>query len=260
MHDDADRQAEELVETAHPFGVAAGEVVVDGNDVHALAGQGVEVDGQSGDKRLAFTGAHFGDAAAVKHHAADHLDVEGTHAERALGAFAHRGEGRDQKVVERGAVGDVLAELLGPRPKLVVGQRLQFIFHCSDRFHPGPGRLDAAVVGGTENLTGETAETDHQVVLSIRMKPTVRRPNLPGNIGWQTQHEKRPEKPFWTRRRWTDKRGHNLCQRCREPAGDAKFRHIRVDLDARSLPTGESRCLFRSVAPRLPVSGSLPGS
>jgi hypothetical protein len=35
--DDADRHAEEAVDPAHPFRVAAGEVVVDGDDVDALA-------------------------------------------------------------------------------------------------------------------------------------------------------------------------------------------------------------------------------
>ena len=43
MDDDAGRQAEEAVEPAHPLGVALGEVVVDGDDVHALARERVQV-------------------------------------------------------------------------------------------------------------------------------------------------------------------------------------------------------------------------
>ena len=39
VDDDAGGQAEEAVDAAHPFGVALGEVVVDGNDMDALAGQ-----------------------------------------------------------------------------------------------------------------------------------------------------------------------------------------------------------------------------
>ena len=35
VHDDADGQAEEAVDLPHPFGVALGEVVVDGDDMHA---------------------------------------------------------------------------------------------------------------------------------------------------------------------------------------------------------------------------------
>ena len=42
----ADGEAERLVDRAHPVGVAAGEVVVDGHQVHALAGERVEHDGE----------------------------------------------------------------------------------------------------------------------------------------------------------------------------------------------------------------------
>ena len=73
------RQAEELVEAAHPLGVAVGEVVVDGDDVDALAVERIEVDGQGGDERLAFTGLHFGDLAVVQDDAADQLHVEVAH-------------------------------------------------------------------------------------------------------------------------------------------------------------------------------------
>ena len=72
-----------LVDLAHPFGVAAGEVVVDRDDVDALAGERVEIDRQRGDQRLAFAGPHLGDGALVQHHAADQLDVEMALAERA---------------------------------------------------------------------------------------------------------------------------------------------------------------------------------
>ena len=108
VDDDAGGQAEELVDLAHPFGVALGEVVVDGDDVHALAGQRIEIDRQRRDQRLAFAGPHLGDGAVVEHHAADQLDVERPHAERALGGLAHHREGRDQQVVERRAVGELL--------------------------------------------------------------------------------------------------------------------------------------------------------
>ena len=40
---DAGAQAEEAVEPAHPLGVARGEVVVDRDDVHALALERVQV-------------------------------------------------------------------------------------------------------------------------------------------------------------------------------------------------------------------------
>ena len=125
VHDAADGQAEELVDAAHPFRVALGEVVVDGDDVDAALRQRIEVDGERGDQRLALAGLHLGDLALVQHHAADHLHVEMALAERALGRLAHGGEGRDQQVLEIGAVGELLAEHLRARPQLGVGELLQ---------------------------------------------------------------------------------------------------------------------------------------
>jgi hypothetical protein len=61
VDDDAGGEAEEAVELAHRRGVALGEVVVDGDDMHALAGERVQVDGEGGHQRLAFAGLHLGD-------------------------------------------------------------------------------------------------------------------------------------------------------------------------------------------------------
>jgi hypothetical protein len=83
---DADRQAEEVVELAHPLRIAVGQVVVDRDDVHALAGQGIEVHRQRGGERLALAGAHLGDLAVVQRHAAEHLHVEVAHLHDALAA------------------------------------------------------------------------------------------------------------------------------------------------------------------------------
>jgi hypothetical protein len=41
-----------LVDLTHPLGVASGQVVVYGDDVDALAGEGVEVNGHGGGERL----------------------------------------------------------------------------------------------------------------------------------------------------------------------------------------------------------------
>ena len=92
VNDDADREAERAIERAHPFGVAAGEVVVDGDDVDAAAGERVESSGKRGDERFAFAGFHFGDFAAVQHHAADQLHVEVAHVERAAAGFTNERE------------------------------------------------------------------------------------------------------------------------------------------------------------------------
>ena len=176
---------------------------------------------------------HLGDAAIVQHHAADQLDVERPHAKHPAGRFAHRGEGRDQQIVERSAVGEILAEFFRAARKLGIGKRPHLVFHRVDGFDPGPGRLDAAVVGGTENLTGETAETDHPMVLSIAILVVCDRHRAgPSNPRECRQTQKAPGKRFWTPSRWTDKRGLKRCQRRVSPGGNAKFRHNLADLEA----------------------------
>ncbi len=114
VHDDADGEAEEFVDLAHPFGVALGEIIVDGDDVDAASGQRIEIDGQRGDQRLAFAGLHLGNLAFVQHHAADQLDVEMPLAKGALAGLAHGGKSRHQNVVERPAAGELFFELVSP--------------------------------------------------------------------------------------------------------------------------------------------------
>ena len=99
--DDADRHPEEPVDAAHPLRVAAGQVVVDRDDVDALALERVQIGRQRRDERLAFAGLHLGDLAAVQDDAADELDVEVPHVQHAAAGLAHDGEGFREQVVER---------------------------------------------------------------------------------------------------------------------------------------------------------------
>ena len=95
------RQAEEIVERAHPLGVAFGQVIVDGDDVDAAPGERVQVDRQRRDERLAFAGAHLGDVAFVQHLAAHDLHVEVAHAQDR--ACRPRGRPRTPRAADRRA-------------------------------------------------------------------------------------------------------------------------------------------------------------
>jgi hypothetical protein len=112
--DAADGEAEEIVEVPHPLGVAAGEVVVDRDELGVPAGEGVEVERQRGDEGLALAGGHFGDLALVQGDAADELDVEVHHvpgqlvvadqdlaADEAAGGVLHGGESLGQDLASR---------------------------------------------------------------------------------------------------------------------------------------------------------------
>ena len=162
VDDDADGKAEEFVDLAHPFGVALGQVIVDRDDVDAAGAKRVEIDRKSGDQRLAFAGLHFRDLALVQHHAADELDVEVALTERALGSFPHGGEGRHQNVVKRGAFTKLLFEFVGASAQFLVGKFLQFRFQRIDGVDARPIGADAAVIRGTEQLAGDSA--DHRFI------------------------------------------------------------------------------------------------
>ena len=95
-----DGEAEEAEDAAHPLAVALGQVVVDGDDVDALAGERVQVGGQGGHEGLALAGLHLRDHAAVQGQAADELHVEVPHVEHAAAGLAHDREGLGQQVVE----------------------------------------------------------------------------------------------------------------------------------------------------------------
>ena len=118
---DADLEPEEAVDLAHPLGVALGQVVVDGDEVDAVAGERVEVRGQRGDEGLALAGLHLRDPAEVQRGAAHDLDVEVALAERAHAGLADRGERLGEEVVE------VLAALVvdrrpGRAPRAACGE------------------------------------------------------------------------------------------------------------------------------------------
>ena len=64
----------EFVHLAHPFGVARRQIVIDRDDVHALAGDGIQINGERGDKRLPSL-VRISEFTLVQHHAAQHLDA-----------------------------------------------------------------------------------------------------------------------------------------------------------------------------------------
>ncbi|MNR30898.1 hypothetical protein D3C85_1483760 [compost metagenome] len=112
-----------MVQAPHPFRVAAGQVVVHGHHVNALAGDGIQVDGQRRHERLAFARTHFRDLPAVQGDAAQQLRIEVAHAEHPLARFAHNGEGLGQQVVQGCALGVAGTEFLGFGRQLRIGER-----------------------------------------------------------------------------------------------------------------------------------------
>ena len=111
--DSRDADAESVVDRPHPFGIAAGEVVVDGDHMDAAAGERVEEDGQRRGQGLPLAGLHLGDRAVVEDHAADQLDVVVALADRPPRRLAGQRERLGQQVVEGLAAAPPLAQGVG---------------------------------------------------------------------------------------------------------------------------------------------------
>ncbi len=133
--DDPHGHAQQVVDRLHPVGVAAGEVVVDRDQVDALAAhrlavlvpgrERIERDRQRGREGLALTGLHLGDRAVVQHHAADQLDVEVALAERSLARLTGQREALVEELLERLARLVAIAQVLVAPTQVVVGLELE---------------------------------------------------------------------------------------------------------------------------------------
>ena len=108
MNDKTYGQTEVFIQLAHPLGVTAGKIVVDGYDVNAVARKRVEVRGQGSHKGFTFTCFHFGDSALVEHDAADDLNGEVLHAQHTPACLAADGKRVGQNIVGGFAVGETL--------------------------------------------------------------------------------------------------------------------------------------------------------
>ena len=154
VDDDADTQAEKPVDLPHPFGVALRQIVVDRDDMHALARERIEIDRQRRDQRLALAGLHLGDHAAMQHDPAHQLHIEMALAERALGGLAHRRERLDEQIVEFGAIGEPRLEFGRAGAQRLVRQLLKLGLQLVDLIDQRLEAFDVAVVGGAEQPPG----------------------------------------------------------------------------------------------------------
>ena len=156
MDDKTHGEAQEAVDFAHPLAVALGQIVVDGDDVHAFAGESVEVSGEGGHQSLAFAGLHLSDAALMQHDAADELHPIGTHAQHAVGGLPHGGESLGQNVVGGLATTQALLELGGLGLQLGVGEGFVLLLQRLDLVGNGVDLFQLMIAVCTENFGEKT--------------------------------------------------------------------------------------------------------
>ena len=147
----ADLEAHPPVDLTHPLRVAPGQVVVDRDQVDALAREAVEVGRQGRHQGLALTGLHLGDPAEVEGRAAHQLHVEVALADDPVGRLPHGREGVDEEVVQLLAVLQPLAELGGLGLQLVVREGLHLGLDGVDVGHEAGERLDLLAFTGAED-------------------------------------------------------------------------------------------------------------
>ena len=152
MDDKAHGKAQEAVDLAHPLRVALGQIVVDGDDVDALAGEGVEVGGEGGHQGFTFTGLHLGDAALVQHNAADELHPVGTQAQHPVRCLPDGGKGLGENIVGSLAILQTLLELGGFCLKLGVSEGFILLLQRLDLIGDGIDLFQLVVTVCTENL------------------------------------------------------------------------------------------------------------
>jgi len=102
---DADRQAEEVIDCAHPAGIPAGQVIIDRHQMDAPAGKCVQVERQGGNQRLAFAGTHLRNLALVQNQSADQLHIIRTLANGPFAGLPYCGEGFRKEFIQHFLLG-----------------------------------------------------------------------------------------------------------------------------------------------------------
>ena len=162
VQNQADLQAHESEDLAHPLAVIFRQIIVHRYDVHALARQRVQIGGQRGRQRFALAGAHLRDATLMQHNRAHQLHAEGSLSQRAVRALAHRRQRVDHQIVQRLALLQPLAEERRLPAQLRVRQRLHLRFLRVDGVDDLHQFSDLRLVRAGENSLKEIKHFFHE--------------------------------------------------------------------------------------------------
>ena len=175
--DDAGGHAQSAIDFAHPFRVTFRQIVVHGHDMHALAGQRVQIGWEGRHKGFALAGLHLGNVALVQEDPAHQLRVKGAQTQRTLGGFATVSEGLGQDCVQLFAVRHTLLQFFGLGDDAVIRQGGEFVLKRVDLFDNGSRGFDLAIIRCAKDFTRDFSK--HVFCASMRFNAGLTRGNLP---------------------------------------------------------------------------------
>jgi len=141
-----DRKTEKPIDRPHPLSIPFRKVVVDCYDMHAKAGESIQVDGERGDKGFSFTCCHFGNFPFMENYATNELCIEVPHADCPSRSFSGDGEGFRQKSVKIFSLFKPFFEMGCFCSETVVCKTFQGFFETADGFDKRSNTFDLPLV------------------------------------------------------------------------------------------------------------------
>ena len=133
-------KAHEAENLSHLLRITFGQIIVDRNNMYALAVQRVQIRRERRHQRFALAGAHLRDASLMQNDAADDLYMEGFHTQHAPVALADGRKSFRKQVIQCLPVSKTPAEFICFAAQLLVRKGLHRIAQRFDSIHQ---RLDA---------------------------------------------------------------------------------------------------------------------
>ena len=117
---------------AHPLGISPCQIVVDRDDMHALARQRVQICRAGRYQRLALAGLHLRDTSLMQHDTAYELYGIMLHMQHSFRRLSHRGKCLREYGVEILSCGYAVLVLLCESAKLLIAFLLHLRLQCLD--------------------------------------------------------------------------------------------------------------------------------
>ena len=126
----ADGQTKETMNFAHPCRVTRSKVFIDGNNMHALAGECIKIRGQRCNKCFAFARSHFGNSPLMQHDAAYELNIIMPLPDGADGSLANNRKSFRQKLIKRFALRQSFTEFHRLVTQFRIGKFFYSVLKC----------------------------------------------------------------------------------------------------------------------------------